>query len=65
MPFRLGIIEIVLILVIIFIIFGAGRLPQLFEMMGKGVRALSGRKKSEESEEVKTTKKAKKRSGKS
>ncbi len=65
MPFRLGIIEIILILVIFFIIFGAGKLPQLFEMVGKGVRALSGRKKNTETEEVKTAKKAKKRSGKS
>jgi TatA/E family protein of Tat protein translocase len=65
MPFRLGIIEIILILVIFFIIFGAGRLPQLFEMVGKGVRALSGRKKSEETEEVKTTKRTRKGSGKS
>ncbi len=62
MPFRLGPIEIIIILVIIFIIFGAGKLPQLFEMVGKGVRALTGRKKSEETEEVKTTKKTKKRS---
>jgi len=64
MPFRLGPVEIILILVIIFIIFGAGRLPQLFEMFGKGVRALTGRKKSEETEEVKTTKKARKGSAK-
>ena len=59
MPFRLGPVEIILILVIILIIFGAGRLPQLFEMFGKGVRALSGRKKGEGDEEVKTTKKQK------
>ena len=53
MPFRLGIIEIILILVIIFIIFGAGKLPQLFDMFVKGARSLSGRKKSEETKEVK------------
>ena len=65
MPFRLGPVEIILILVIILIIFGAGRLPQLFEMFSKGVRALSGRKRGVEDEEVKTTKKVKRRSAKS
>ncbi len=64
MPFKIGPIEIVLILVIIFIIFGAGRLPQLFEMIGKGVRSFTSGKKGEGDEEVKT-KKAKGRSAKS
>jgi sec-independent protein translocase protein TatA len=50
MPFRLGWIEIVLILVIIFVIFGAGKLPQLFEFMGRGVRSLRPGKKAEEGE---------------
>ena len=59
MPFKLGIVEIALILVIIFIIFGAGRLPQLFEMVGKGVRALSGKKKEEVEVEKKKGKSAK------
>ncbi|MFC1874987.1 twin-arginine translocase TatA/TatE family subunit [Chloroflexota bacterium] len=45
MPFKIGIVEVALILLVIFIIFGAGRLPQLFEMVGKGVRAISGKKK--------------------
>jgi sec-independent protein translocase protein TatA len=65
MPFRLGIVEILLILVIIFMIFGAGKLPQFFEMVGKGVQALSGRKKNTETEEVKTPKRTRKGSGKS
>lgn len=65
MPFRLGPVEIILILVIILIIFGAGRLPQLFEMFGKGVRAFRRGKKGVEDEEVKTTKKVKRRSAKS
>jgi len=50
---RLGPLEIGLIIVIILMIFGAGKLPQLFEMVGKGVRSLSGDKKKEEEEEVK------------
>jgi len=56
-----GVIEIILILVIVFIIFGAGKLPQIFEFFGKGVRALRGGKKSEGDEEVKTAKKGKKK----
>ena len=45
MLFRLGPVEIILILVIIFIIFGAGRLPQLFDMLGKGARSFRRGKK--------------------
>jgi sec-independent protein translocase protein TatA len=50
---RLGPLEIGLIIVIILMIFGAGKLPQLFEMVGKGVRSLTGGKKKEEEAEVK------------
>ena len=55
-----GPLEIILILVIILIIFGAGKLPQIFEMAGKGLRALRGGKKSggdEEKAEEKGSKK--------
>ena len=55
MPFKIGIVEVALILLAIFIIFSAGRLPQLFEMVGKGARAISGKKK-EEGVEVKKKK---------
>jgi len=61
---RLGPLEIGLIIVIILMIFGAGKLPQLFEMVGKGVRSLTGGKKKEEEEEVKA-KTRKKKSAKS
>ena len=53
-----GIIEIILILVIVFIIFGAGRLPQIFEFLG---RTLRGVKKGKEFKEIKTTRKSKKK----
>lgn len=56
-----GLLEIILIIVIILIIFGAGRLPQIFEMAGEGFRALRGGKKSEETEQVKATKRSKKK----
>lgn len=39
MPFRIGPWELGLILVIILIIFGAGKLPQVGEAIGKAVRA--------------------------
>jgi TatA/E family protein of Tat protein translocase len=57
---RPGPLEIGLIIVIILMIFGAGKLPQFFEMVGKGVRSLTGGKKKEEEAEVKSgTKKRK------
>ena len=56
-----GFIEIILILVIVFIIFGAGKLPQIFEFLGKGIKALRGGKKREEAEETKTVQKSKKK----
>jgi len=54
-----GPLEIGLILVIILIVFGAGKLPQIFEMTGKGLRSLRG-KKAEEIEEAEGTEAAKK-----
>lgn len=58
---RLGPLEIGLIIVIILMIFGAGRLPQFFEMIGRGVRAVTGGgKKKEADAEVKTKKKKRK-----
>ena len=39
MPFRMGPLEIGIILVIILIIFGVGKLPQVGDALGKGIRA--------------------------
>ncbi len=63
MPFRLGVVEVILILVIFFIIFGAGRLPQVGEAIGRGIRFLrrgKGKGKDKE-EETKTTGRSKKK----
>ncbi len=63
MPFRLGPVEIILILVIFFIIFGAGRLPQVGEAIGKRLRFLrrgKGKGKDKE-EETKTAGRSKKK----
>ncbi|MCI0437967.1 MAG: twin-arginine translocase TatA/TatE family subunit [Chloroflexi bacterium] len=39
MPFRLGPTELIIILVIVMMIFGVGRLPQVGNAMGKAIRA--------------------------
>lgn len=39
MPFRFGPWEIALILVIILIVFGVGKLPQAGEALGRGLRS--------------------------
>ena len=60
---KFGVWEIVLILVIILIIFGVGKLPQVGNAIGKGLRAFkrgqSG-EAEEEKEEVAASSKAKK-----
>ena len=50
MPFSLGGPELIFILVIVLIVFGAGRLPEVLGQLGKGVRTFK-----EESEKPATT----------
>ncbi len=38
MPFHLGATELLLIIVVIILIFGAGKLPQIGGAIGKGIR---------------------------
>ena len=59
MPFRIGPWEIGLILVIILIVFGVGKLPQVGGAIGKGMRAFrkGQRGEDEEAEEVPEPKK--------
>ena len=53
MPFRLGPWEIGLILVIIVIVFGVGKLPQVGGAIGKGLRAFrKGQHGEDEDNEV-------------
>jgi len=47
-----GIWEIVLILVIILIIFGVGKLPQVGSAIGKGIRSFKKAQSGEEDKEV-------------
>jgi len=48
MPFRMGPWEIGLIVLIILIIFGVGKLPQVGGALGKGIRAFKKGKLGEE-----------------
>jgi sec-independent protein translocase protein TatA len=51
--FGLGVGELVLILLIILIIFGAGKLPEIGEGLGKGIRSF--RKSIKQSDEIDVT----------
>ena len=52
MPFRMGPLEIGLIVLIILIVFGVGKLPQVGGAIGKGLRAFKKGQSGEEEEEV-------------
>ena len=52
MPFKLGPLEIVLILVIILVIFGVGKLPQVGSAMGKTLKAFKTGQAEDDEEEV-------------
>ena len=67
MPFRMGPWEIALIVVIILIVFGVGKLPQVGGAIGKGIRAFKKGQhgEEEEKEEEKEEKKPKRKATKS
>ncbi len=52
MPFRIGPWEIALVLVIIMIVFGVGKLPQVGGAIGKGLRAFKKGQHGEDEDEV-------------
>ena len=60
MPFRLGPWEIALIVIIILIVFGVGRLPQVGGAIGKGIRNFRKGQRGEEDEEEEEKPKPKK-----
>ena len=62
---RFGIWEIVLILVIILIIFGVGKLPQVGSALGKGLRSFKKGQAGEEEESPKPKKVVRKKAVKS
>ncbi len=49
MPMNIGGPELIVLMVIIFVIFGAGKLPEVFGAMGKGVKEF---KKAQSDEEM-------------
>lgn len=51
MPFRVGPWEIALVLVIILIVFGVGKLPQVGGAIGKGLRSFKKGQRGEDDEE--------------
>ena len=53
MPFRMGPWEIGLILLIILVVFGVGKLPQVGGAIGKGLRAFRKGERGEEDAEEK------------
>ena len=57
MPFRVGPWEIGLILVIILIVFGVGKLPQVGEALGKGIRSFRKGQQGEDETAEKTVRK--------
>ena len=69
MPFRVGPWEIALVLVIILIVFGVGKLPQIGGAIGKGLRSFKkgqrGEDEEEEEEEKPKPKTARKKTTKS
>ena len=57
MPFRLGPLEIVLIILVILMVFGVGKLPEVGSALGKTIRAFRYGASSEQEEEVKPKRK--------
>ena len=59
MPFKIGPWELGLILVIVLIVFGVGKLPQVGNAIGKGIRSFKRGASGEEDEEEKPVTQAK------
>ena len=51
MPFRLGPTEIIIVLVIVMIVFGVGKLPQVGKSIGEGLKSFRKASSGEDEEE--------------
>ena len=49
---NIGPLEIAVVLVIVLVVFGPGRLPELGKSMGKGIREFKGSLSTEDKDEV-------------
>ena len=47
MPFRFGPMELIIVLVVVLIIFGVGRLPEIGGAMGKAIKEFRGSQKTD------------------
>ncbi len=54
MPFRIGPTELIIILVLVLIIFGVGKLPQVGSAMGRGIREFRKGQRGDFDEDTKT-----------
>jgi len=54
----IGMGELLLILVIVFVLFGAGKLPQVMSDIGKGIKSLKKGIKDEENSQEKNSEKS-------
>ena len=64
MPFKLGPMELIIILVIVVVIFGVGKLPQMGSALGKTMKAFKSGQADDEEEEVKPRPRARKKAAK-
>ena len=57
MPFRIGPTELIIILVLVLIIFGVGRLPQVGGAIGRGLREFRRGQKGDYEDDTKSAEK--------
>lgn len=57
MPFKIGPMELVLILIIVLIIFGAGKLPEIGSSMGKAIRGFKKAASGEDEKKLESSNK--------
>ena len=56
MPFNLGPTELIIVLVIVMILFGVGKLPEIGGAVGKALREFKESQKSDKKQKTKKTK---------
>jgi len=54
MPFRFGPMELIIVLVVVLIIFGVGRLPEIGGAMGKAIKEFRNTQKNQPESDINT-----------